>query len=147
MTDNATSALFQSLGYTGRDVRQVVVQVYPSVHLANGVVIAGHKAYIGEAAGNFRTTVETDFIFASADPDWEFMEFELGGQTWPGLAIFPGDGDFTVRFGDTGPRSVLLTDRCACLYTHRYQIVLKNKVTGEIALCDPEVGNGGDGVG
>lgn len=147
MAVNPETQFLQSKGYSGRDIRHVTVRVFPAMAAENGALTPRHKAYAGNGAGDFATSVETDFIFVSADSDWEFQSFELGGQTWPGLAVFPADGDFDVRFGDDGPSSVVMTDRCNCLYTHRYQLVLRHRSTGEFALLDPEVGNDGTDLG
>ncbi|WP_421784918.1 hypothetical protein [Hyphobacterium sp.] len=145
---NPTSAFFQSLGFSGKDVKQIAVNVFPYMFEQGGQLVAGWKAYAGTHCGDIRSSLATDYIFAVTDPDWEFAEFELGGKTWPGLSIYPDDGCATVAFGDENRRSVILQNTCDKLYTHRYQLVLKHRQTGEIAICDPGSGNengkGGD---
>ena len=145
---NPTTALFQNLGYSGRDFKQIAVNVYPYLFEEGGQLIQGWKAYAGTQHGDIRSGLPTDYVFATTDPDWEFFEFELGGKTWPGLAIYPDDGDAMVEFGDDDHRSVVLKNECERLYIHRYQLVLRHKHTGEFAICDPgstnDVGKGKD---
>ena len=138
---NPTSEFFKSLGFSGRDLKQIAVNVYPYMFERDGKLVQGWKAYAGTRHGDIRSGLPTDYVFAVTDSDWEFVEFELAGKTWPGLAIYPDDGDATVEFGDRERRSVILRNSCDCLYMHRYQLVLKHRKTGEIAICDPGSGN------
>lgn len=133
---------FKGLGFSGRDVRHIGVYVMPSVEIENGASVQSMKVYIGEGTGDFSVNFPTDFIFASMSPEWVFDEFEVAGKTWPGLAIFPDDGDFAVSFGDADRKSVVLQDACQAFCTHRYQIVMKNTATGERVATDPSVKNG-----
>jgi len=118
------------------------VRVYPAIEINGGDLKEGWKVHIGNGNGDLEACIATDFVFASSNPDWEFVEFELAGKSWPGLAIFPDDDDFDVEFGQSGPQSIILKDHCGTFYMHRYQLVLKNKTTGEFAICDPGGGNG-----
>lgn len=133
--------LLQGLGHSGRDIRHVLVRVFPKAEPAAGGVAARHQVFVGSHLGDFRTGFPTDYIFASASQDWVFETFELGGKTWEGIALFPDDGDFEVGFADPAQRSVRVRDACEKHYAHRYQIVMRNIVTGEIAVCDPVIGN------
>lgn len=133
---------FKSLGFSGKDVRHIGVTVYPALVLENGQPVKRHKVYIGEEDGNYRVDFPTDFVFAIISSGWVFESFELGGKTWPGLAIYPDDADFAVKFGDDSHTSVVMTDHCGRFCVHRYQIVLRNTSTGEIAVSDPSTSNG-----
>lgn len=135
---NATQDVFVKLGHTGRDIRHICVTVFPYAFEEGGNLRQGWKAYAGTQNGNVSTCVPTDYIFALADSDWEFMEFEAGGKTWPGLAIFPDDGNYTVEFGDENKQSIILHDLCEKHFVHRYQLVVRHKLTGAIAICDPD---------
>ena len=146
MTDSPATLLFKSLGYSGRDSRHITVRVFPCVEIEGGALKSRWKVHIGNDNGDLEACIATDYIFASSDPDWEFFEFELGGKTWPGLAIHPIDSDFEVEFGKSGPQSIILKDQCGTFNMHRYQLVLRNKTTGEFAICDPGAGNGGQEI-
>jgi len=139
---NQTQEIFMAIGHSGHDIRHICVTVYPYTFDEGGVLRQGWKAYAGTKKGDIETCVPTDYIFALADNDWEFMEFEVGGKTWPGLAIFPDNGDHLVEFGDENRQSIILHNLCEQLYVHRYQLVVRNKLTGEIAVCDPDSNNG-----
>ena len=130
-------AQFQNLGHPAKDTRHVSVYVYPAIAVENGQLVERHKIYVGTKNGDFDVTVPTDFIFMTAHLDWKFEKFSLGGRSWDGIAAFPDDGDFSVRFGDAEQRSVILADHCTKLYTHRYQIVMRNIHTGELIATDP----------
>lgn len=136
--DNPTQDVFINLGHTGRDVRHICVTVFPYSFEEGGSLRQGWKAYAGTKKGDVSTCVATDYIFALADPEWEFMEFELGGKNWPGLAVYPDDGNYTVQFGDANRQSIILHDPCEKRYVHRYQLVVRNRISGEIAICDPD---------
>ncbi|WP_420430616.1 hypothetical protein [Hyphobacterium sp.] len=135
--DNQAGAFFRSLGFSGRDLKHVAVNVYPYAYEQGGKLVEGWKAYAGTQHGDIRSGLPTDYIFAVTGKDWAFAEFELAGKSWKGLALYPDDGDATVEFGDTDRRSVILRNSCDCLYMHRYQLVLKHRQTGEYAICDP----------
>lgn len=131
----------KSLGHPGRDIRHVGVYVEPKIVEENGQLVQRHGAYVSEETGDFTVDFPTDFIFISVAKDWVFEQFDLGGKTWDGIAFFPADGDITVRFGDTNKTSVIVEDECKCFFTYRYQMVLRNTVTGERVIVDPGVGN------
>ena len=133
---------FKALGFTAKDVRHIAVYVEPAVEIRDGAIIQTHKISIGEANGDYAVDFPTEFIFLSMDPAWVFESFDLAGKTWPGLALFPDDGDFAVRFGDAGQRSIVLDDACQCFYGHNYQLVMRNTQTGELIATDPTVHNG-----
>ena len=140
--DNPTAALFLSAGLSARDLRHIVVNVFPHAAVdANGQVTQSWKAYAGTQNGDLRTGLPTDYIFLSRDPDWEFIEFELNGKTWPGLAVYPDTGDYTVQFADESHRAVKLMTQCEILLTSRYHLVLRHRTTGAIAICDPGTNN------
>jgi len=131
----------KSLGHPGRDVRHVGVYVEPKIVEEGGQLVQRHGAYVGEANGDFSVDFPTDFIFMSVTKDWVFESFELGGKTWDGIAFLPADGDFKVSFGDANKSSVIVEDECKCFFTFRYQMVLRNTVTGERVIVDPGVDN------
>lgn len=145
---NSTQDIFAQLGFSGRDTQHILVTVFPYMFENDGALVEGWKAYAGMGNGDLNTCVPVDYIFATADPEWEFAEFELGGKSRSGLALYPDDGDYSVEFGDVERRSIILRDACEKLYIHRYQLVLKHKPTGAFAVCDPgsnnEGGPGGD---
>jgi hypothetical protein len=132
----------KALGFTGRDVRHIAVYVDPSIKEIDGELVQTYSAYVGERDGNFFIDFPTDMIFVVMTDGWEFERFELGGETWDGIAVMPEDSDFEVRFGDKGRQSVVVYDKCQCFFTYRYQIVLRNQQTGERVVVDPGVGNG-----
>ncbi len=140
MTGNINT--FKNLGFTGTDIRHIAVRVYPYAEVLNGKLVKAHRVYTGEGSGDFHAGNETNFIFASMDEGWVFHEFEMDGITWEGISIYPKDGDFTVAFSDQSRRAVILNDACNKLYSHRYQIVMRNVATGELATNDPVVDNG-----
>lgn len=135
-------ARFVSLGFGSKDVRHISVSVYPALELApDGEPMSGHKMYIGSDNGDLSTDYPTDYIFVLSDENWVFESFDLAGKTWPGLAILPDDGDYTVTFGDPGQRSVILSDKCGKFYTHRYQMMIRNTQTNELVITDPSSKN------
>lgn len=136
---NPTAALFTKAGLTARDVRHIVVNVFPHAAVdGGGQVTQSWKAYAGTHNGDLHTGLPTDYIFLSFDPDWEFIEFELGGKTWPGLAVYPDTSAYTVQFADESHRAVKLMTQCESFLTSRYHLVLRHRTTGAIAICDPE---------
>lgn len=139
MTNNQRT--FKSLGFTGIDIRHIAVRVYPYVEVINGKLVEAFRVYTGESSGNYAAGCTTDFIFISMDKDWVFHEFQMAGKTWQGMAVFPTDGDFSASFTDTSQQAVILNDTCKKHYAHRYQIVMKNKITGALATNDPVVDN------
>lgn len=141
MTKHRGTAIFEAAGHKGTDTRHIIVHVHPFLEIDEGKPVEAHRVYIGSSHGDVRTSTPTDFIFACASKDWVFHEFTLGGTTWPGLAIFPSGGEYTVKFGDSNQESVVLHDNCNLFYTHRYQIVLRHRTTGELATCDPDAGS------
>lgn len=130
-----------SLGHPGRDIRHVSVYVEPKIAEENGQLVQRHAAYVGDGNGDFSVDFPTDFIFMSVTDDWVFETFDLAGKTWEGIAFFPADDDIIIRFGDVNKTSVIVEDKCKCFFTYRYQMVLKNTVTGERVIVDPGVGN------
>ena len=135
-------AIFKSLGFGELDVRHIGVYVKPCVQAESGKLKETHKIYIGEGNGDFKVDYPTQFIFVSMNQEWVFESFDLAGKTWPGLAIFPDNGDFSIKFGDSKQYSIVLNDACTAFCAHRYQVVMKNKTTGEIIATDPSVENG-----
>lgn len=133
---------FQQLGFTAKDIRHVGVHVGPSVEIVGGEVTAAKKIFIGNNEGNFDIDIPTDLIFASMTDNWVFHSFELEGRSWDGIAIFPDDGDFQIRFGEETNSSVIVSDAPANFFAHRYHIVMRNTVTGELVATDPSVKNG-----
>lgn len=134
---------FQSLGLTGHDIRHIPVTVFPYAIETEGGTRQGWKAYAGTSNGNLDTCVPTDFIFLSLNPDWIFTDIELNGKNWPGLAIYPDSPDFTVE-RSADDRSLMLKDTCETHIVFRYQLVLRNTKTNEIAICDPDTNNNGN---
>ncbi|TGY88194.1 hypothetical protein E5163_10195 [Marinicauda algicola] len=132
---------FESLGLSARNILHIGVHVLPATEVKDGQFVETHKIYVGEGSGNFGVDFPTDLIFASMSEDWAFENFDLAGKNWPGLAIFPDDGDFTVEFGDSGQNSVLLKDACKAFCAHRYQIVMRHKTTGQLIATDPTIDN------
>jgi hypothetical protein len=139
MTINKVS--FKSLGFTGVDIRHIAVRVYPYAEVINGKMSESFRVYTGEGLGNYPTGNTTDFIFASMDEEWVFHEFVMGGVTWEGVCVYPIDGDFSVSFASPARRAVIVKDACKKHFTHRYQIIMKNIKTGELATNDPMVAN------
>ena len=133
--------LFKSLGFSGKDLRHVGVSVEPCVEVRDGALVQTHKIYVGGAIADFSVDFPTEFVLVSVNTNWAFDSFELDGQTWPGIAVFPTDGDFEVRFGDKDQLSVVLYDGCKCFYAHRYQVVMRHRKTGEATATDPSVQN------
>jgi hypothetical protein len=147
MTKHKEVTLFNAAGHTGVDIRHIAVRVYPYLEIIDGKPVKSHRVYIGTKKGDYSASTPTNFIFVCASKNWVFHEFELDGTTWPGLAIYPQSGDFSVKFADSEKLSVLLHDSCKVFYTHRYQIVLRNSITGELATCDPDTSNSdGEGI-
>ncbi|PHS28479.1 MAG: hypothetical protein COA84_01460 [Robiginitomaculum sp.] len=144
MTDHRGQILFKSAGFTGVDIRHIAVRVYPYSEIKDGKLVEAHRVYIGSKKGDIRASTPTDYIFVCASKDWVFHEFELANEKWPGLALFPKSGDYSLKFGDAQQKSVLLHDNCKVFYTHRYQIILRNTKTGELASCDPDAGSDDD---
>lgn len=142
MAARSDTEIFTGAGHDGPNVLHILVRVYPYQEVAAGAAQNAHKVYVGAGAGDFQATYPTRFIFALADDDWEFHEFELGGVTWPGLAVFPQSDDFEVSFGDPERRSVVLNDACEIMKASRYQIIVRHRQTGELASCDPTIENG-----
>ncbi|GGH04560.1 hypothetical protein GCM10007420_21300 [Glycocaulis albus] len=141
MTARSDTEIFTGAGHEGPNVLHILVRVLPYQEVASGAAQNAHKVYIGAGSGDFQATYPTRFIFALADEDWEFHEFELDGKTWPGLAIFPQSDDFEVSFGDPERRSVVLDDACEIMKAYRYQIIVRHRQTGELASCDPAIEN------
>ena len=144
MSEHRAMQLFKSAGFTGIDKRHISVRVYPYLEIVDGKPIASHRVYIGAGKGDYRASTITDYIYVCASKDWVFHEFELAGTTWPGLVIYPEGGDFKVKYGNSDKTSVILHDTCKTFYTYRYQIVLRNTITGELATCDPDSDNSDD---
>lgn len=142
MAVRSSTRIFAETGHEGPNVLHVVVKVLPYKQVVAGQAVSAYKAYIGAGDGGFKVTYPTRFVFAVENEDWQFHEFELGGTTWPGLAIFPHSDDFEAAFGDPDRRSVILYDDCDVMKTYRYQVVLRNRHTGELASCDPTIENG-----
>jgi len=135
---------FASLGFTGPDKRHICVYVMPAVEVKDGVLVETHKIHIGNETGDYRVSYPTELIFASMADSWVFERFTLAGKEREGIAFLPDDGDFTVAFGDSDQKSVVVTDTPAHFYAHRYQIVMRNTDTGEIIATDPSIGNDDD---
>lgn len=142
MAVKSDTEIFEGAGHQGPNVLHILVKVFPYSEIVAGEARPAHKVYIGSGTGDFQANYPTRFIFALADEDWEFHQFELDGKTCPGLALYPQSDDFEVSFGDAERRSVVLYDACEVMKTYRYQIVLRHKQTGELASCDPAISNG-----
>lgn len=133
---------FQSLGFTGKDVRHIGVHVQPAVVIVDGAPVETHKIFIGNGDGEFAVDFPTDLIFASMTEGWVFERFALAGRDWDGIAVLPDDGDFSISFGDEARKSVVVQDVPAHFFTHRYQIVMHNAATDEVISTDPSIKNG-----
>lgn len=124
-----------------RDTRRVDVRVYPKLELREGGTAAAFGVHFGLNQGHLSADYPTDFIFIAPE-GWRFYEFELAGRAWPGVSVFPEDGDFEVAFGDDERKTVVMTDHCRAYYPHFYQLVLENIETRELATTDPSADNG-----
>lgn len=132
---------FASLGFTGPDRRHIGIYVMPAMEVRNGELVETHKIHIGNGTGDFRINYPTEMIFVSMFEGWIFEKFTMAGREWEGMAFLPDRGDFEIKFGDSGQKSVIVTDTPAHFFTHRYQIVMRNTDTGEIVATDPSTGN------
>ena len=132
----------KALGLPARDIRHISVYIQPTVHEVDGELVDTFAAYVGEGSGNYLIDFPTKLIFVIMADGWEFDQFELAGRTWDGIAVMPADHDFEVSFGDPNRQSVIVFDKCDCFFTYRYEVVLRNKKTGQRIIADPGFGNG-----
>ena len=141
MTANTKHKVFTDAGHPGVDTRHISLRVFEVIDTENGQLVTKKKVFIEGGDGNFTADIETFFIFGIKDEGWEFHSFEQGGTVWPGIAVTPNNGDIEVTDGDPTKRTLVMHDKCRSFCLHRYQIVLRNPTTGEVATTDPSVQN------
>ena len=141
MTANTPHPVFTDAGHSGIDTWHISLRVYEVADTENGALVTKHKVFIEGSDGNFQADTPTYFIFGVVEEGWEFESFELGGKSWPGIAVTPDNGDITVSSDDPTKRTVVMHDLCEQFLLYRYQIVLKNPSTGAIATTDPSLQN------
>ena len=141
MTADTALSVFTQAGHKGVDTRHITLRVFDVVDTENGQLVTKKKVFIQGGDGNFTVDIPTFFVFAILEKGWVFEPFEQDGKTWPGLAVTPDNGDFTVTADDPAKRTVVMHDKCKHFCFYRYQIVLKHEATGAIATTDPSVQN------
>lgn len=123
------------------DVRHIPVQVAPMTKAEGdgSQLVEGWHAWAGRLTGDLNPYFPTRFMFVSVTPDWAFAEFPCGGETHPGIAVFPKApaGAHVCKFENSDKTVISFTTKMKQNTSYHYQLVLWNAKLQRYAVVDP----------